>query len=181
MHPGPLSSCSSTIRLPNTCPSNKRSFPHIRLLTSVSANGPSGMGFEGPFYKVGARVPAADLGENPILLEHAGPQGLFKRGNAFQRENLYILWRYDWAAKDWREIARALSLDWGWALTLREPAIRALHPQARDVVDFAERGREVTAEVLRAIDSALSVELPEVRMAALTSIYDQVAGRIVAA
>jgi hypothetical protein len=100
---------------------------------------------------------------------------------ARRRERLWILWRYDWRAGEWKEIARALAYDWSWSLALTEPAIRALHPRSRDIVDATARGREVTEEILRSIDTALLVELPPVRLAVLTAIYDGMAGRIVAA
>ncbi len=47
------------------------------------------------------------------------------------------------------------------------------------MADPSKRGREVADELLRGIDSALLLELPEVRTLVLTSIYDQMAGRIV--
>jgi hypothetical protein len=91
------------------------------------------------------------------------------------------LWRYDREEKRWHEIARAHSLNWDWAITLRDPAIRALQQRRDSGVDLAERGREVTEELLRAIDTALLPEPPEVRTLVLTTIYDQMAGRIVLA
>jgi hypothetical protein len=119
----------------------------------------------------------AELGENPIVLECAGPQGPWRGGR--NRPNLWILWRYDRPAGRWQEIARALSTNWDWALVLREPAIRALRP-VPDIADFSARGREVTEELLRAIDAMLVPELPAVRALVLTSIYDRMAGKIVA-
>lgn len=81
----------------------------------------------------------------------------------------------------WREIARALSENWAWAAVLRGPAILALRRPSADptMADPSKRGREVADELLRGIDSALLLELPEVRTLVLTSIYDQMAGRIV--
>lgn len=178
MQPGSPSSACRTIRLPNTCPANKRSYTFIRLVTAVRSDAWNGAGFEGALYQPGAKVRAEDLGQQPLLLEFAGPQGEWKRK---PREHLWILWRYDAGEKDWREIARALAFGWEWAITLREPAIRALAPVAIAEVDPAPRGREVTAALLEAIDAALVTELPAVRALVLTSIYDRMAGRIVAA
>ena len=119
------------------------------------------------------------MGENPVALECAGPQGSFRRGK--ERPTLWILWR--WERGEWWEIARAQALNWAWAVILREPAILALRPTSSDptMADPTRRGREVTEELWRAIDASLIPELPEVRTFVLTSIYDRVAGRIVLA
>lgn len=98
-----------------------------------------------------------------------------------QRETLWILWRYDWKVRDWREIARALATDWTWALVLRGPALRALHQVALTTVDANQRGREVSDELIERIDAALATEPAAVRALVLTTIYDRVAGRIVSA
>src|ERR1035441_6601687 len=125
MAPCPPSSRGSTIQLPNTCPENhRRYYTHIRLVTEVSPDAWNGAGFDGRLFPPGSRVAPEDLGACPVLLEYAGPQGTWRQRR--QRENLWILWRYDQDLKEWREIARALSFDWHWALILREPAIRAL-------------------------------------------------------
>jgi hypothetical protein len=175
----PLLTPCATIRLPNTCPENKRSYTHCRILTEVRTDAWNGAGFEGPLFRPGAKIPPEDLGEQPVLLEFAGPQGKWRPGK--HRENLWILWRYDWDLKAWQEIARAIANDWHWALILRGPAIRALKPKAIEQVDPAERGRAVTDELLHTIDAALVTEPPAVRMVVLSALYDRVAGRIVAA
>ena len=117
-----------------------------------------------------------DLGERPVLLEFAGPQGNWKRR---ERESLWILWRFDSAARDWREIARASAFGPEWAVILRGPAIKALQPEVQP--DPTERGREVAAEILQAIDFALSPEVPAVRKAVLCEVYDRMAGCLAAA
>lgn len=171
----------NTIRLPNTSPQNRRSFTHVRILTQVSADAWSAAGFEGALYQPGGRIAAEVLGLNPIALEYAGPQGTYKQRR--EREGLWILWRYDWEAHNWREIVRAVSRDWHWALVLREPAIRALRPLTVETpgVDAAARGREVADELLVRIDAALSPELPAVRRAVMCAVYDSMAGRLAAA
>jgi hypothetical protein len=170
------------VRLPNTSPQNARarsSFAHIRLLTSVSPTAWCAAGFEGSIHKPGAQLTDDELGSNPVLLECAGPQGSWRAGK--HRETLWLLWRWDVELKDWCEIARAQAFDWSWAKILREPAIRALTPVVSPPIDPIARGREVTEELLQRIDTALVTELPAVRALVLTSIYDRVAGRIVAA
>jgi hypothetical protein len=168
------------VRLPHTCPENKRSYTHVRLIDKVRLDAWNGAGFEGKIYRPGAAVPPEELGVNPVLVECAGPQGRWRNGNR-HREVLWILWRYDWVAKEWREIARALAFDWTWALILREPAIRALQPAVPTLVDPVARGREVTDDLLQRIDATLLCEEPAVRAVVLTALYDRVAGRIVAA
>jgi hypothetical protein len=172
-----MSPSCTLIRLPSTCPLNRRSYAHVKLLMSVHPQAWNATGFEGTLHRPGARLTPEDLGDHPVALECAGPQGKAYRGKP--RLTLWILWRYDWGERDWREIARATAENWAWAVTLRDPAIRALQPTLSHNRDNAERGREVTDELLRWIDSALLVELPEVRALVLTAIYDQMAGRIV--
>lgn len=133
----------------------------------------------GKIYKTGARVTAEELGERPVLLEYAGPQGEWKRGK--KREVLHILWRYDWEEGAWKEIARAFAFGSEWVAVLREPAIRALKPVNGAEVNSVDRGREVSDKLVQAIDDALEGELPEVRAAALAVLYGQVAARLVAA
>lgn len=167
------------IALPNTSPENRRNFTHVRLLTRVSPDAKNAAGFDGRLLPCGRRLPPEELGDHPVVLECAGPQGSFKPGR--HRQTLWVLWRYDWPEKAWREIARAMSLDWGWAIILREPAIRALQVSDKSghLPDPVERGREVTEELLQTIDTTLLLEVPEVRTFVLTSIYDRMAGRIV--
>jgi hypothetical protein len=116
------------IRLPNTCPENRRQFTHVRMLTQVEPDAWSAAGFHGALFQPGGQILAAELREHPAALEFAGPQGTWRQRNR-ERENLWILWRYDRVARDWREIARALAVGSEWALILREPAIRALQPR----------------------------------------------------
>jgi hypothetical protein len=168
-----------TIRLPNTCPENRRSYTHVKLLTAVHPEAWNAAGFEGTLFQPGSRIKQELLREKPVLLEFCGPQGAWKRR---PRENLWILWRYDQEACDWREIARASAFGWEWALILRQPAIEALRPAAAETPRGAgDRGREVTAELLRTIDSAVSLELPAVRKAVMSAVYDSLAGRLAAA
>jgi hypothetical protein len=169
---------ATKIRLPNTCPQNRRSFTYVRMLTAVSAEAWNGAGFEGALFSPGSRISLAEVRQHPILLEFAGPSGAWKcRRNP---ENLWILWNYDFSRGTWHEIARAAASDWHWAVILREPAIRALRPQNASN-DALDRGREVTERILAAMETTLSSELPAVRTAVLCSIYDQIAGRLAVA
>jgi hypothetical protein len=171
------------ISLPNTSPANRRSgYTHVKILTAVESGAWNGAGFVGRLYPPGARISAAELPGGAIALEYAGPQGTWQQRNR-EREGLWILWRYDLEAQDWREIARAVSRDWHWAVVLRGPAIRALELAAADPIaaDPTVRAQDVAYELLVAIDSALSPELPAVRKAVLSAVYDSMAGRLAAA
>jgi len=168
------------IHLPNTCPANKRDYTHVRLITGVNADAWNGAGFRYRLFKPGAVVEAEDLGEQPVLIEYAGQQGTWKAGK--HRESLWVLWRFDADAKDWREIARALAFGPEWAPILRDPAIQAMRPAAAtEGVNPMVRGREVAASLLTVIDEAMVMELPAVRVMVLNTIYDGMAGRVAAA
>jgi hypothetical protein len=132
--------------------------------------------FEGKLYAPGASVPVEKLGERGVALEFAGPQGTWKRRR--EREDLWILWRYDWEARDWREIARAFGA--ASSLVLRPAAIRAMRPAAAETENTVRRGNDVADSLLHEIDDALVLELPAVRAHVLSSIYNGMAGRIVA-
>lgn len=164
------------VYLPNTCPENRRHHTHLRLLSRVDPGAPGAVAFHGRLLWPGVRLAASELGERPVVLECAGPQGHWKNGR--HRDVLWILWRYDWPLREWIEIARARSLDASWAQVLREPAIHALAAPVPEQSDLVSRGRDVAGELLAAIDERLGPERAEVRNVVLTTIYDQMAGRI---
>lgn len=165
-----------TLRLPNTCPENRKSYTHCKVLTTINPNAWNGAGFDGPIFEAGARISAAEIQKHPVVIEFAGPQGTWKQKRN-RREDLYVLWRYDWEAGGWKEIARALAHDWTWCTVLRDPAIRALEPR-RESTDERERAGIVLDQVLAAIDSSLSLEVPAVRTLVLAAVYERVAGRL---
>jgi hypothetical protein len=167
------------IQLPQTCPQNKHLYTHVGLLTKVTAHARDGAGFECRLYKSGARVPAKELGKRPVLIEAAGPQGQWKPGK--HRENLWLLWRYDWERAEWKEIARAVGYGRDWVHVLRDAVICAMRPVAATEVAAGVRGREVAASLLTVIDEAMVLELPAVRVLVLNTIYDGLAGRVAAA
>ena len=165
---------TGTIRLPNTCPENRRLFTFCRVLTAVNPAAWNGAGFDGPVLEAGARISTEELRQHPIVIEHAGPQGTWKHKR--NRESLYILWRYDWEAGGWKEIARATATNWSWAVVLRGPAILALEPRRNP--DPRDRAGIVLEEILGAIDSRLCPELPAVQTLVLCALYERVAGRL---
>ncbi len=126
----------------------------------------------GSVHKAGSYLSPQALGSNPIVLECAGPQG---KGS--HREILWILWRYDWSAEQWVEIARAQSIDASWTVVLREPALAALNPRP-ELFDIGKRAGQFAERIAGDIDRALELESEPVRACALSLVYDRVAGRI---
>ena len=64
---------------------------------------------------------------------------------------------------------------------LRDAVIGAMRPVGAWEKEAGLRGREVADGLLQAIDEATVLELPAVRALVLTTLYDNMAGRIVAA
>lgn len=143
----------------------------FRLLSAVEGT-PYNTLFEGQIFKPGASIAAKELPDPAVLLECAGPVG---SGRA--RPTLWVLWRYDRRCSEWVEIARAQSLNWEWKLVLRQPAWRALHPHPGPV-DSDRRGAQIEHELVHIIDAKISEEVRAVRLNVLSSLYDDLAGRI---
>jgi hypothetical protein len=168
---------SRFIQLPRSSGRANRTYASVKLVTRILPSAHYNLGWEGRKYPPGALVERSELIENAIALECAGPQGTFKRGLAFRRDWLWILWRYNWQRGEWVEVARALAINWEWALVLRQPAIQLLYPKP-EFFDLLQRGKDVASEVMGLIEQHLQGEDLSVRVNALASIYDQVAGRI---
>lgn len=160
----------SYVYLPNTLPGNRKYYTHIRLLTRVDPYASGALGFEGKLFWCGARVSSDQLGERPIALEYAGPDGKQK-----PREHLWILWRYDWQTRTWINIARAIAYDGSWAIVLRPLAVRELAPLQPNVIP-AVRGGDLAEELLAEADTRLAQEPLEVQQAALNAMHNGVAG-----
>jgi hypothetical protein len=148
-------------------------------LSRVDPDAPFNLGFEGRILWPGAQLPESELPAPAVVLEYAGPQGKAVRGKP--RDHLYILWRYDWSERRWVEIVRTLARAWEWAPVFRRSAALELAPAQAELVDVAGRGRELAGELLALIDSKLENQPPGARVVALTTMFDQIAGRIAAA
>lgn len=160
------------VRLPQSSSRLAREYAHIKLLHCVRETDYLITAFEGRVFRPGASIPADQLGEHPVALECAGPVGTGRH-----RDVLWILWRYDWQAGQWIEIARAQAPDASWTIALRDPARAALNPKPR-LFAVEDQSRQVAESILRAIDDRLLDEVQPVRAAALNRVYDWVAGRI---
>jgi hypothetical protein len=162
------------IRLPCSSTRAQRPYAHLKLLTAVRP-GCYSVAFEGEILAPGALIDVNRLPVPAVVLECAGPMG---EGHGHRRrEVLWILWLYDWPEGEWVELARAAAVNWEWTLTLREPAIRALHPRP-DLIDVLDRGRAVAGAIMDAINRRVEDEIEPVRANALNAVYDQIASRL---
>jgi hypothetical protein len=165
----------STIALPCSSTRLQKGNVSCRLLGSVNRYANYAFGFEGRLYQPGAHIPMAELPNPAVVLECAGPQGAYRRGK--QRETLWILWRYDRGLSQWIELGRAPSLNWEWALTLREPAAKALETDG-GFYDVIEKSSTLAAEIMAVIDAKLQPQREDLRVNVLASIYQTVACRM---
>jgi hypothetical protein len=164
------------IQLPRSSTRLERPQVYVRIVTAMHQEAWGAVTYDGPLHAPGAVVDFASLPDPAVAIECAGPVGVWQRGK--HREILYILWVWDSRRLEWREIARALALNWAWTSMLREACYQALHPRP-ELVDVIQRSRDVTEEILQAIERRLDSEMREVRASVLHSVYEQVAGRIV--
>lgn len=172
------------VRLP--CSSDRNSRDRFAKLLSHVTEADQGFGFEGKFLRPGATLTEAELRPTaayppvPILLEYMrGPA--YKTESGRRTDSIYILWRYDREANTWRELGRATSFSWEWALDLRPLAMRALR-EARggalvrvmpDLVAIAGRIATVLDGELKPLEAAE-------RSKVLGVLHDQLAARLCA-
>lgn len=176
------------ITLPCSSPRSARS-KFAKLLRHVDPDADHAFGFEGVFLRPGATVsdaqlhPSPDYPETPILLEYA-------RGPAYgipghkRCDSIYILWRYDHHSNEWREIGRAVSVAWEWAIELRPLATRALR-EARSCSDSLQVEvmpdiPAIAGRITVFLDRELTtLEAPQ-RMKVLGVLHDVFAARLCA-
>jgi hypothetical protein len=173
--PQPAPAPPRRIRFPRT--SSRLQLPdvYVKLIEGIIPQ-PFGMCmFDGRIFRPGAVVDLEALPRPAVVIECAGPIGVHQRGK--HRDYQYILWSFDFSVCEWREIARSQAKDASWTAGVREAAWLALHPRP-ELVDIIERSRDVSNELIEAIDKRLRAEMPEVKANALYSIYERVAGRI---
>jgi len=164
------------IALPRSSTRLQQNVAYIKIVTRIRTESWGGVAFDGTLYTPGRVVDLESLPRPLIAIECAGPIGAWRRGK--RRETLYILWRFDVALQEWREIARAQAEDWRWSVALRDAAHQALHPRP-ELVDVIKQSRELADEILGLIDNRLRDAAPDVKTSALHAVYEEVAGRIV--
>ena len=159
------------VRLPQSSVRTQKQFAHLKLLNRIHPL-ESPIAFEGKLLAPGANISVEDLPEHPVIIECVGPVG-----TGMRREILWILWAWDWPREEWHELARSQSVNSDWTLALREPAIRALHPE-RELQNTTAHWQSVSSAIMQSVDGQLELEVPEVKLYVLHAVYDQVAGRI---
>src|SRR6185295_17097083 len=111
------------VRIPRSSPRACRN-DYVKLLRYVDPAADCGFGFEGVFLRPGATVtdgqlrPDDDYPPRPVLLEAAifpGSGPASRRGVV----HVYLLWLYDPDQNGWKNIGRAESHSWHWAVDLR--------------------------------------------------------------
>jgi hypothetical protein len=176
--PQPAPPPSKRLQFPRT--STRLSLPDVycKLIEDIVPQPFGCCRFDGRIYRPGAPIALESLPRPAVVIECTGPIGpyLHRRAGRY-RDYGYILWTFDFQAFEWREIARAQAPDASWTAAIRELAWLALHPRL-ELVDIVKRSRDVSQELLDAIDKRLLSEMPEVKANALYSIYERVAGRI---
>lgn len=167
------------ITLPCSSPRKARD-KFAKLLCRVDPDAQQGFGFEGVFFRPGATVTDAELHpgpeypEIPILLE-------YMRGPAYgiaghqRTDGVYILWRYDGL---WRELGRASSFAWEWALDLRPLALRALREARARQVEIMPDLPAIAGRIAGLLEQELRNLEAQHRQKVLGVVHDQLAARL---
>lgn len=169
------------IRLPRSSARNAGGY--IKLLSGINEKLPYGFSFEGSLFAPGKIVTGEDLRpgsqypEIPLLLECAGVQNP-RDGRPSSRHwpTLYILWRFDPAKQEWREVARAQSESWDWAADL-QPIAKRLLLEGRGGVEVFRGADQVAHRIGHAIETELMSLSPIDRSRALGILHDQLCSR----
>lgn len=155
----------------------------MKLLSSVDTEAHNGFGFHGCFLRAGAWVtwpelhPTRDYPEIPVLLEYSKAPAYGEPGKR-RADALYVLWRWVPELHQWREIGRAASFAWEWAVDFRPLAIRALTEgrgtiTAEPALDLAE----IAGEIGDFLDKRLDILKPADRERILGILHDEFATR----
>jgi hypothetical protein len=174
--------------LPRSSPS-RRERGYACLIRRVGDH-QTAIAFDGKHFRPGAAIddselcPGDEWPRTPLLLEYAGldhTAPLARLSSGFggkRRPGLHILWRYEREAHEWRELARASSVDNEWvahfAAIARVELERGGRPAAP--VDIAARA---STRWIEALDRELNQLENEERAIALGLVYEQVTARVV--
>jgi hypothetical protein len=157
----------------------------VKLLSSVDPEAEHGFGFEGAFYRPGATLTDAELRPTdafpvvPIALE-------YMRGPAYgipgrkRSDSIYILWRYDDHSNSWRELGRAISFAWEWAVELRPIAVRALREARGGNLEVMPDLPAIAGRIASFLDGELKPLERSHRMKVLGVLHDTFAARLCA-
>lgn len=166
------------IQLPKTSTRLQKDWAHCKVIERIHTD-MAGMPFHGKLYAPGAVLEPEELGEDALVMECVGPLGSSYDGKGRRRREVErILWRYDFRQEEWIEICRTSAVGSEWAEPMKVAAMEA-RTRKPELFDLAIRGRDVAAEIMRVVDGNLERETGPVRVSALSSVYDQIGGRIV--
>jgi hypothetical protein len=153
---------------------------YAKLLRDVTVDRVwGGYSFDGELLRPGALVdedalrPPDDTAAPILVLECAGAGG--EGWGHRRRPTVYILWQYDPAAGEFREIARVASENRDWTLDLGLIARRALHPPQPVLVDPEGCCRRLFELLDHEIEG---LDRPS-RRSVLLALYDRAASRLV--
>jgi hypothetical protein len=165
------------VHLPRTATS-RNAITYIKLIHSVKIDHTfGGYRFDGPLFRPHATIeeaelrPSPDYPKIPLLLECAGPAA---PGLGHKRaKQLYILWKYDPARRDWDEVARTAAVDRDWTVDLGPIARRELQtkPILVDPPGIADR-------VLLKLEDELEPLERRAQRLVLLAVYDRFASRV---
>ncbi len=174
--------------LPRTSAS-RRERGYVCLIRRVCDN-PTAAAFDGKRFRAGAAIDDSELSpgdewpSTPLALEYAGLdysaplQRLASGFGGKRRPLIHVLWRYERDRGEWRELARASSVDNEWVAHFIAIARVELVRNGRRAapVDIAARA---SFRWIEALDRELSQLENEERAIALGLVYEQVTARVV--
>ncbi len=172
------------VSLPCSSPRNCRE-KFLKLLSHVDPHAAHGFGFEGVFLRPGATVtdaqlrPGPEYPPTPVALE-------YMRGSVHgipghrRAESIYILWRYDRDHGSWRELGRAVSFAWEWAVVLRPLAVRAMREARGTNVEIMPDLPAIAGRIAAVLDRELKSLEPPHRHQVLGVLHDQFGARLCA-
>jgi hypothetical protein len=170
------------IRLPRSSPRGCRDC-FVKLLSSVDPDATHAFGFEGRYFRAGSLVslaalrPGPEYPETPVVLEYA----TLPAPGRHRRDSVYILWRWDAAAGEWRELARSICESWQWASDLRPVAVRALkEARSAAVLQIVPDVRVVAARIAEVLERELRGLEPHDRFRVVSLLHDRLAARLCA-
>lgn len=166
------------LQLPRSSTRLDKGYTFCKVVTRVRRDKAYQIGFEGPIYPPGARVPIEVFGPRPLVVENAGPD---RPGRGHNRmPSRWILWSWDFSHSEWVQLAQTYAISAEWAEVLKEPAIRALTPARPELFDVLARGRELAGLGVTYFDQLIAIEESDVQLNAWVALLDIVPGRIVA-
>jgi hypothetical protein len=152
----------------------------VRLIERIRPNEWHPMGIEGPTFKCGIEIeenrlwPAAHFPRIPLLLEFAG---ILHAGVSRQarQPHTYVLWQYDLARREFRELVRCSAHGIEWLDAIRAPALNALRDPGRE---SALTAAEAAKRVHEAVDAELRYLDFEARGHFISRLYESAACRL---